>query len=1557
MKRGGMIGKSVVIKRAQHTWPQEISGVMACFWTGRISGLSVAVLLCLLTATPARAFRGEESQEALRGAAVQVQINAAPAVRSLRQTQTLALAEHAGLSVNWSEQTALPISVRGKDLGGAEALSSGNGLRAKLDPTVVAQKALIVLDDLAGLFGITDAANEFVLRKEQQDKQGKRHLRFSQRVGALRVVGAELIVHVDAAGHAYEVNGHYRPVGAIQTQPQISGGTALRIAQNDLQQMGLPLGTAKAAPELVVYARDCSPCLAYELTIENKDPQSMPSRWRYWIDATKGDLLFRYQDIKQIDAPTENGQAAEVTGECVAGEGGAVRTIEGWQENTGIYYLYNPTQLWLVSNAWDYAFNFYNYPDPGTYAHRETNDWGDSDPIEVSAAYNVDVIQKYYQQVHGRNSYDDAGGMGNAFVHVGFFLANAFWDGTAMQIGDGDGVTCNSLAVLDIFGHEYTHAVTENTCDLVYAYESGALNESFSDIFGTCIEFFNQPDGRDLYPDVAPGHADWLMGEDSWLEAPAMRDLRNPANPLTVGEGNELPTLYKGTHWYSGTGDHGGVHENCSVQSYFFYLLCEGGAGTNDTSAFGFNVLGIGIGNAAQIAYQTLVNYCTSESDYSDIKEAWVSAAVDVDPRWVRSTRSAWNAVLGREPPLPMNTISPLMLPAARVGSWFTYTLKASYGVPDYTWAFLEGSSRPDWVTLAANGTLSGLPPHEAAGTNQVTVIVTDLAGEVATNQFSWIVNPAFTVPYAEGFEHDGVQPEFWLQTTVVNAQPWTFVTGSPYGYPSKAAEGTRCAELAVVELALTNTQTRLETPMIDFGTGTRVGRLTFQHCMANWENGQDELRVYYKTGYTEPWQFLAAWTNTTPYWVQRSVDLPNINRSYYLAFTGTANYGYGIHVDDVKVFDATLPLTLDDPATLPEAYTEREYQHALIATGGAGAYTFSLISGTLPTGLVMNAEGVISGRVDYVQSATFIVRVTDSVVPYATVEKSFTLNVVLPLAPLFEEDFEHYGLLPTGWTQENVTNGAIWACRSGGGNETQYNEPDHAHGGGYNAVLFRAETDTFKLNDSHITRFVTPAINLGEAPANVRMTFWHCMKNFAGGQDELRLYYKTSLQGVWTILASYTNAVEEWTERTVILPEPSSTYYLAFEGNARFGHGVCIDDILIHDGASAPVIKTDLQLPDGVKGLPYSYSLVASGGIEPYTWAVVSNALPMGLTLDITNGLVSGTASVDGVTEFRVSVAGADGYISTNRFLLKILPVSAGAFTENFDDGLGMPAGWSQQQILGLINWTFQQGSPEHLPATAHSPLTNAVFYANGSYLGRTRLISPMLNLGTSTTNALLHFWEYRAADPYAGQNDQLAVYYRTSPSGDWNLLTNLTGHVAAWTQRSVALPNTTTTYYLAFEGIANGGYGVGLDDIEITGDFAAGYEAWQNTHFTAGQLSDPMISDASADPDGDGLSNALEYAMGSNPLVADSEGLVTGGVSAGYLTLTFRMDKIALAAGTGYTVEGTTNLIENIWSSENISETHRDDSNLWWQVFYQHDAPVSTVPQRFMRLRITLP
>ena len=199
-----------------------------------------------------------------------------------------------------------------------------------------------------------------------------------------------------------------------------------------------------------------------------------------------------------------------------------------------------------------------------------TNSWSSFSPAldqyAIDAHWGTERTYDYMDSVHNRNSIDNNGFALRSYVHYDFNYVNAFWDGQRMTYGDGD-ATNSPLTTLDITAHEIAHGWTDYTSDLIYANESGALNESFSDILGVLVEFYS-----------TPSSANWLIGEDIG------RAIRSMSNPNSFGD----PDTYGGINWVdqncipSSSNDRCGVHTNSGVQNYWFYLLVNGGLGLND---------------------------------------------------------------------------------------------------------------------------------------------------------------------------------------------------------------------------------------------------------------------------------------------------------------------------------------------------------------------------------------------------------------------------------------------------------------------------------------------------------------------------------------------------------------------------------------------------------------------------------------------------------------------------------------------------------------------------------------------------------------------------------------------------------------------------------------------------------------------------------------------------------------------------------------------------------------------------------------------------------------
>ncbi len=218
-------------------------------------------------------------------------------------------------------------------------------------------------------------------------------------------------------------------------------------------------------------------------------------------------------------------------------------------------------------------------------------------PDAVSAHRYAGDTYDFYFTRHARDSLNNAGLTLLSTVRycpspAQCPYANAFWDGTRMTYGAG------FSAADDVVAHELTHGVTEFESNLFYYYQSGAINESFSDVWG---EFVDQVNGSG---NDTPG-VKWLLGED----VPGGGAIRNMANPPAFGD----PDRMQSANYYTGAADNGGVHTNSGVNNKAAFLMTDGGTFNSIT------VTGLGIDKVAKIYYEAQTNLLTSGSNYADL--------------------------------------------------------------------------------------------------------------------------------------------------------------------------------------------------------------------------------------------------------------------------------------------------------------------------------------------------------------------------------------------------------------------------------------------------------------------------------------------------------------------------------------------------------------------------------------------------------------------------------------------------------------------------------------------------------------------------------------------------------------------------------------------------------------------------------------------------------------------------------------------------------------------------------------------------------------------------
>jgi Zn-dependent metalloprotease len=235
-----------------------------------------------------------------------------------------------------------------------------------------------------------------------------------------------------------------------------------------------------------------------------------------------------------------------------------------------------------------------------------------------------------YLSAYDRHSVDDAGLPLPATVHYGRDYDNAFWDGQRMVFGDGDGELFNRFTIaVDVIGHELTHAVTEATAGLVYHGQSGALNESVSDVFGSLVK-------QRLLGQEATD-ADWLIGAGLFTAAVHGVALRSMRAPGTAYDDDVLGRDPQPDHlrgYVETSDDNGGVHLNSGIPNHAFYLAA---------TALGGSAWEV----AGRIWYDTLVSGgLKPDADFATFAAATVQAAqARFGTAEVLAVRSAWDAV------------------------------------------------------------------------------------------------------------------------------------------------------------------------------------------------------------------------------------------------------------------------------------------------------------------------------------------------------------------------------------------------------------------------------------------------------------------------------------------------------------------------------------------------------------------------------------------------------------------------------------------------------------------------------------------------------------------------------------------------------------------------------------------------------------------------------------------------------------------------------------------------------------------------------------------------
>ena len=491
--------------------------------------------------------------------------------------------------------------------------------------------------------------NHFAQYTMETDNLGFSHHKMDQYHNGVRVYDAEIVLHAKGGAVAMQ-NGNaiasYRLPDNVT--PSISSTEAKTIVQNnfpEIRENWNPVADKNLLPEmkqweeeLVFYNIDGTYRLAHSMLVY----AHIGDRKAVIVDAHTGELLQSWSTICHIDhnerngftchhdhgdhsnaseektVTTDNQKSSVLDGPEIATANDLFnipRTFNTYDVN-GTFFMIDASRDMFrpdLSNLPDepigaiWTIDANNSPVGGNirYSHVANNDNRSYSREAVSAHYNAGQSYEYFRNTHNRNSMSGDGQTIVSFINIadenGNSFGQAFFNGAGIWYGNGDSSFFPLGRGLDVAGHELSHGVVQASAGLIYMNESGAINESYADIFGAMID-------RD----------DWLIGEDvvrlSAFPSGALRNMEDPSNGAQTGDfGNGWQPSHFNER-FTGTADNGGVHINSGIPNNAYYRFA----------------IAVGKDMAEQVFYRALVTYLTRSSGFEELRFAVEQSAVDL---------------------------------------------------------------------------------------------------------------------------------------------------------------------------------------------------------------------------------------------------------------------------------------------------------------------------------------------------------------------------------------------------------------------------------------------------------------------------------------------------------------------------------------------------------------------------------------------------------------------------------------------------------------------------------------------------------------------------------------------------------------------------------------------------------------------------------------------------------------------------------------------------------------------------------------------------------------
>ncbi|MFB8207462.1 M4 family metallopeptidase [Streptomyces sp. NPDC056010] len=632
------------------------------------------------------------------------------------------------------------------------------------DAEADAKKALAAHGRVAHRSG----SDAFTVRNLVVDRDGSASVRFDRTYKGLPAYGGDVVVHLKSDGSYESLTSAAEAAPALSTTPGLAASRAAKLSEKAFD------GSADTVskPHLAVQLDGTASALVWETVVSGVRADQTPSRLHVLVDAHSGKVLRTRDEVSTFApagraaqartsgatatdsaAPAPSAAATAVTGRSIYS--GQV-SLDATQSGSG-YSLQDP------SHGNGYTTNL-NHATSGTGSlfTSSTGTFGNGSPSDPASAgadahYGAAMTYDYFKTAHGRSGiFGDGRGVPSR-THYGNAYVNAFWDGSQMTYGDGQG-NQRPLVELDVAGHEMAHGVSGALTGWDETGETGGMNEGTSDIFGTLVEF---------YADNPVDKPDYTMGELINISG-NNQPLRWMNQPSLDGSSPDC--------WNS---NNGGLdpHYSMGPLNHWFFLAAVGSGNHgygNSPTCNNSTVTGIGNDKAGKIWFKALATYANSRENYHQARIDSLKAAADLYGAHCteyNTIEAAWAAVgvtgadpvpgtCGSQPGSPSVTNPGNQTTA--VGTAVSLQIQASD--PGGSALTYSASGLPAGLSVnASTGRVTGTPT--TAGTSSVTVTAKNTAGATGTAAFTWTVNgdgnppggcgdlPAWsaTTPYAPG--------------------------------------------------------------------------------------------------------------------------------------------------------------------------------------------------------------------------------------------------------------------------------------------------------------------------------------------------------------------------------------------------------------------------------------------------------------------------------------------------------------------------------------------------------------------------------------------------------------------------------------------------------------------------------------------------------------------------------------------------------------------------------------------------------------------------------------